>query len=198
MNLLLMLTDDGARRILEFIAASSLRATLILLVAFMLTRLWRGGSAALRHWVWMLALIGVLILPFVSIISPVWRLSVLPGSGGTGVTKILAGPPLLGSQTVSPSIAKTSRMNVSVAAPANSPGVSTSTTPTITLDPNGIPSMPPLQSAPIAIPWAALLVLVWAVGVLLTLSRWVRQWRAIQQITPVSYTHLTLPTILRV
>ena len=58
--------------------AWTLKASIILLTAFGVTRLMRRGSAAARHLVWTLALAGVLILPLLGAVLPAWRVRALP------------------------------------------------------------------------------------------------------------------------
>jgi HEAT repeat protein len=59
------------------LVGSIVKGTLLLLVAFGLTALLRGTSAAARHAVWSAALVGVIVIPLVSIVVP-WRMGVLP------------------------------------------------------------------------------------------------------------------------
>ena len=58
--------------------AWTLKASIILLVAFGVTRLMRRASAAARHLVWTLALAGVLVLPLLGAVLPAWRVQALP------------------------------------------------------------------------------------------------------------------------
>jgi beta-lactamase regulating signal transducer with metallopeptidase domain len=55
----------------------AVRATLILLAAFLVTRLIRGTSAATRHLVWTAAVAGVLVLPLLSAVLPSWNVPVV-------------------------------------------------------------------------------------------------------------------------
>lgn len=57
---------------------ASLRGSLILLAALAVTRAMHRESAAARHLVWTLALGGVLTLPLLGAIGPVWTVPVLP------------------------------------------------------------------------------------------------------------------------
>jgi beta-lactamase regulating signal transducer with metallopeptidase domain len=58
--------------------AWTLKASLILLAAFGVTRLMRRASAAARHLVWTLALAGVLVLPLLGAVLPAWHVRALP------------------------------------------------------------------------------------------------------------------------
>ena len=58
--------------------AWTLKASLILLTAFGVTRLMGRASAAARHLVWTLALAGVLVLPLLGAVLPAWHVRALP------------------------------------------------------------------------------------------------------------------------
>jgi len=76
-----------------------LKSCLILALAFAVTAIWRGASAATRQMVWILALAAILVLPFTKLASPIWTLRppvdavaiALPPVSLTG-TKQLAAP----------------------------------------------------------------------------------------------------------
>lgn len=63
-----------------FAAGLALKGMLVLLIAAGAAFLLRGGSAAARHWVWLLALVGLLLLPLVGWVMPGWSVSVPVGS----------------------------------------------------------------------------------------------------------------------
>src|SRR5882762_8075833 len=70
-----------ARRAVDMIAMLAdafVKATVILLVAAGASLLLRRSAAALRHLVWALAFVGVLVLPVVGAIMPDWRLAAWP------------------------------------------------------------------------------------------------------------------------
>jgi beta-lactamase regulating signal transducer with metallopeptidase domain len=62
------------------IIGASIKGTLILIIAAALCLSLRRGSAAVRHFVWSLALTGLLALPLLSIGLPDWQIAVLPAS----------------------------------------------------------------------------------------------------------------------
>ena len=66
------------------------KATLVLLAAFGVTALMRGTSAAARHAVWSAALVGVIVVPLVSIALP-WRVGILPAGWGGSVASLIGG-----------------------------------------------------------------------------------------------------------
>ncbi len=63
------------------------RATVVLLLAWIVSRLLRRASASVRHQVWTVALIGVALLPLLSLTLPTWQLPLL-----TSVTESLLEP----------------------------------------------------------------------------------------------------------
>ncbi len=56
----------------------SLRATVLLLVAWGVARGLRRSSAAVRHRVWSLAMLGLIALPMVARLGPAWEVPILP------------------------------------------------------------------------------------------------------------------------
>src|SRR3954468_14071067 len=59
------------------VADAVAKATIVFLTAGLASFLLRGRSAAMRHMVWTLALVGVLILPALSIALPRWQLDLV-------------------------------------------------------------------------------------------------------------------------
>ena len=59
---------------LEFLFANAVRATVVLLIALLVSFALRRASAAVRHFVWTSALACLLALPALSLIVPAWRL----------------------------------------------------------------------------------------------------------------------------
>ncbi len=75
--------------------AWTLKGSLILLVAFAVTRLMRHASAAARHLVWTLALAGVLALPLLGAILPAWRIDGLSRVAAPAAPSASPAPPAL-------------------------------------------------------------------------------------------------------
>ena len=61
-----------------FLESVALRSFVILLLTTLAATLYRHRSAAVLHRIWTLGLIGCLLVPAVSLISPAWELAVLP------------------------------------------------------------------------------------------------------------------------
>jgi beta-lactamase regulating signal transducer with metallopeptidase domain len=68
-----------------------LQATLLLLAAWVATFLLRSSAAAVRHRIWCLTLISLMILPALRLLRPVWNLPVLPR--WPDVRAVLPSPP---------------------------------------------------------------------------------------------------------
>jgi beta-lactamase regulating signal transducer with metallopeptidase domain len=68
---------------LGLLADVALKATLVLLLAAAAIGLMRRSSAALRHLVWCVGVLGVLALPLLALVLPTWEMQVLPSSPGS-------------------------------------------------------------------------------------------------------------------
>ena len=73
---------------LLFWLALFLKATLVLSLAAALAALLRRRSAALRHWVWALSLVSLLILPLLALMLPSWSLPCRLELGAQNSTRI--------------------------------------------------------------------------------------------------------------
>jgi hypothetical protein len=71
-----------------FILDIALKATAILLATLALNTVLRRASAATRHLLWSLSLVGLLALPVLIYGLPSWRVSILPES--LSITKSLS------------------------------------------------------------------------------------------------------------
>lgn len=89
--------------ILVLLADAAIKATLIITLAFVGARLLRGASARARHGLWAATLVGVLLIPALSVALPGWSVPLLPAlpgasippesDGGTGFTWAAASDP---------------------------------------------------------------------------------------------------------
>lgn len=130
------------------------KATVLLAVAALASLALRRGSAASRHLVWTLALVGALLLPILSLALPRWQLplvtlasSVMPAAAapaGAADETPAAGSSLAGAAAPLSAAVSVARSN---AAPAAAPGWLS------------------------GISWASALLLVWAAGAVLVLGR---------------------------
>ena len=60
-----------------FLIACAVKATIVLGAALLLTAVFRGRSAAFRHSIWAVAILGTLALPLLTLIMPAWRSTTL-------------------------------------------------------------------------------------------------------------------------
>ncbi len=87
-----MFTSDGQTVVLLLIDLA-LKTTLVLVAALAITRVLRRASAATRHHVWAIAILGVLTLPVLGLILPGWRYPVSPwGETAPTASAIATGP----------------------------------------------------------------------------------------------------------
>src|SRR6185295_3666095 len=85
---------------MPFLEASLLRPLGLVAVAWLLLRIFRVQHPASRHSVWTAVLVGMLVLPIVSVVGPRWTLRVLPAA--PAVESRTAPEPPASSTTVEP------------------------------------------------------------------------------------------------
>jgi hypothetical protein len=71
---------------LGFLAACAAKATVLLTVAWIVTRALRNQSAAMRHRVWAAGILSSLALPVLTMVLPAWRSAALGGASGARST----------------------------------------------------------------------------------------------------------------
>jgi carboxyl-terminal processing protease len=99
------LTMLGGSRLAAVLVTEAAKSAVVLTVAGAANLMLRRRPAALRHWVWMLALAGTLAVPALSAVLPSWRLG-LPSPrgedpGGTllsATTQAFVSPPVAGTR----------------------------------------------------------------------------------------------------
>ena len=74
-------TSDGMAVL--FVLDVFIKATLLVVAAWLATSMLRRASAAVRHRVWGLAFASLLLLPVLPAFMPGWRLPIVPGLGKT-------------------------------------------------------------------------------------------------------------------
>jgi beta-lactamase regulating signal transducer with metallopeptidase domain len=74
---LLLGASDWTDALLAGLLGFAIRATILLLGAWVATRLMRRASAATRHLVWTGAIAGVLALPLLGVLAPEWKVTVI-------------------------------------------------------------------------------------------------------------------------
>jgi len=140
----------------------TVKATIVLSAAWLVTRAMAHCSAAARHLVWTVAVMAALVLPAVQLVGPRWDLPVLPG----GSFPVMTAGAVSGSDS---SHASSEPLDM----PAD--WRLTPATAAIPIDPDPAP-------AP-EIPWPAVLATVWLAGMAFALVRlgtglvWVRRIR---------------------
>jgi HEAT repeat protein/beta-lactamase regulating signal transducer with metallopeptidase domain len=147
------------------VADAVAKSTLLLSAAGIAAVALRRGSAAARHMVWTLALVGVLVLPVLSLALPRWQFSIVTLSGGA---------PSPGAAPASAALA---------ASAAAAPLADTPTAPVLRTDRRASspsPLEPSVSPAAAAVPsiarrpgisWQSGLLIVWLVGASLVLGR---------------------------
>ncbi|HKI94422.1 MAG TPA: M56 family metallopeptidase, partial [Gemmatimonadales bacterium] len=143
-----------------WIVAVVVKATLLLLIVFGLSRLLRRRSAALRHLVWCAAIAGVLAVPLLSVTVP-WRLPVktamVPDVAGWQSGRAAGGAELQGGRVAEKAEGAAREPSVPPAAPAAS-----AETHTINV--------------------AGLLLAIWLAGAALVLLRLVLGWAIVRRL----------------
>ena len=69
----------------------AVKATVVLLVSGLATRSMAKSSAAIRHRVWSLTMVGLIVLPILSCWLPSWQWAVLPAASSANALRITLG-----------------------------------------------------------------------------------------------------------
>jgi beta-lactamase regulating signal transducer with metallopeptidase domain len=159
--------STASTRVAPLLVDAGLRGTAILLLAALATLSLRRASAAFRHGIWLLAVIGLLLLPILSATLPAWN--VLPTALRTvAPPKIMAALPagngIPVSTTAENSAAVPASTSISRAISHPSPTHSSPTHVAPALQPH---SLIPAARSPFA--WTFWLMLVWFIGASLIL-----------------------------
>lgn len=85
-------TMSLARVFSSLLLDSATKGTVLLLLAWLAVKLVRRSSAALRHSIWCLTMVGLLLLPVASWLLPAWQIPILPPEAVTVVEASLPEP----------------------------------------------------------------------------------------------------------
>ena len=135
-----------------FFVQTSVKATIVLVAAWLLTRAMRRSSAAARHLVWTMAVIAVLALPLIQLAVPRWSLALLPAAAARVVTA--PSEPLSAAPTA-----------VDVPGKSGIAGAAATLAPTASVDSG------PTAAPSIDISWLAVAMAAWVAGLAVALAR---------------------------
>ncbi len=141
-----------------FLIQTSVKATIVLVAAWLLTRAMARCSAAARHLVWTLAVVAALVLPLMQMAAPRWNIPLLPAPAAA------AAAPAVVSATVSEPMraptqpVETPREHHVTRAPATAAS-------TASVDPR------PASVPAVEISWVAGAMAVWIAGLTIALAR---------------------------
>jgi beta-lactamase regulating signal transducer with metallopeptidase domain len=144
------------------------RGALLLLVACLASVLWRRASAAQLHLLWTAAVVGILLLPLLSVVCPAWRVVRLPE--WRPLVAIMSAPTTPSNTNLSSTASSPTSEPIPVAfshdipAPAESASASAASV-------RSQPLMPGL-------PWHNWAAIAWGGGALLLLAWWVYGYAA--------------------
>ncbi len=93
-------TMSLARFLCALLLDSAAKGTVLLLVAWLAVGLARRSSAALRHSIWCMAMVGLLLSPVAAWLLPTWQIPILPPSPATIAEARLPEPPRASVDTV--------------------------------------------------------------------------------------------------
>ncbi|KAB2865039.1 MAG: M56 family metallopeptidase, partial [Anaerolineae bacterium] len=175
--------------LLEFTGMIALRVTLVLMLGGVVSLLLRRSSAALRHWVWVLAMCAALLMPAFVMIAPRWNVELPTKTSLTDApyqdeSKDTSVNPIM-RPTVNALLPATNNQTDAdppVTTVSNSSGVTV--TPTLAAQPN-TDKRPDTR---IAWPsFTTMLIVVWAIGAVGILWMGVRHYGKFRRVT--THTH---------
>lgn len=161
------LGSDAWRGVLAALLDCGVKGLLLLLLAALIAGAMRRASAAARHLVWTLALAGLLLLPALSLVTPKWRLPILPPFPAAPEPALAAPVP-----SAAPQISMPSAQPLVDPFPIAAPSAAPSSANAHRALPESAPPQPaaglPAPSAPR--PWALWLAALWLAGALACLA----------------------------
>ena len=160
------------------VADAVAKATVVFATAGILSFALRRRSAAARHMVWTLALIGVLVLPALSMALPRWQLALVKVNDRVELPAPSSQLPALNAEAPASGFHRAAEDDSSQSDPAASRMTGPSAFPEAAVSPGvsersamSAPVPPPEVLTAANVSWPALLLLVWAVGASLVLGR---------------------------
>jgi beta-lactamase regulating signal transducer with metallopeptidase domain len=175
---------------LQLLLDSAVKSVAVMLAAWAVVAMLRRSSAAMRHWVWSAALVGLLMLPALSLMLPGWRIELLPSlAGKVDRAPVTSTPVTSNNDTEFPVSASTADFSKQVSAESSSQAAKLELDPVPATPirsyedawPFPIPSMLKAYRMLKSFDWAAAALMFWGIGALLVVARLVagtfRIWR---------------------
>jgi beta-lactamase regulating signal transducer with metallopeptidase domain/TolA-binding protein len=156
-NIEVWLAEAPWMRLLVLFIDVTLKGAMICAVAGIATLLLRRSSAFVRNMVWVFALVGLVLLPVFSLLSPLWNVPIIPHLASWGV------------ESYTPQFEKPDP--AAFVGPPNPAGIDARQTASLSDDP-----------APSSIPWYAWVLLTWIVGGFFYLCWWLASHASIRAI----------------
>lgn len=169
-------------KIFQLLVTSSVKVTLICAVVYGLIILLKRNSASLRHWLLALTLLSALLIPILTVAMPAWWVAILPEAP-------VAASKSWFSLTSLNALSNTDKLISAVQkAQTNPPSVDTQKStatqstglPTYKVAPS---TKQPIASSDFRLTWLDGIVIVWLVGVLITLTRRIIQMSQVWRLT---------------
>src|SRR5688572_2227436 len=164
-NELIVAANEVGAKVAPFLLGSALKGVVVLAAAWLIVRSMRRTSAARRHLVWVLAIIGLIALPVLTAVLPRWN--VLPHQ------TLLAEPARVEPVHVTrPAALAIERVTTSAAPPARSTSAAVTTDARESVPRAAAPSAPPVAATPSPPPSLSppgYVLLAWAAGCIVAL-----------------------------
>ncbi|MEP7336364.1 MAG: M56 family metallopeptidase [Acidobacteriota bacterium] len=186
---------------LQLLLDSAVKSVAVMLAAWMLVTALRRASAATRHWVWSVALAGLLVLPVLSLALPSWRIELLPSLGNNANDSLAKAKGETDATVSTLAAAADSGKQVLAGGSGQASRLELDSAPQSSLQPPLVRRSDEVWPAPIpsilrafemlrAVNWTAAALMFWAIGMLMVIARLVtgtfRIWRLAKSASLVS------------